>query len=1715
MPDRYWVGGSGTWNNSSTTNWSATSGGPSGASAPTASDDIFFDQAANYIVTIGSGASCRAFNNSAGSVIFGGTGTPSVSGSFTLANTATWSNTQQIVFSNTTTANTITTNGVTITGGFNISNSSTGSYSLGSAITTGVNGIFSVNGGIFNSNNFNITAASIESNISTTRRINLGSSTVTFTSNTPTNLGQFANLTFNAGTSTIVLTSLSAAFNVGGASNLGLTFHNVSFTAGASNTTLSVSGINTFNNLSITGPATVGVVQVTFDSRQTINGALITTNTAGNRRVLFRGLTYGLSQTLTINAAANLTDADFRDIYVVGTAAPISGTRIGDLRGNSGITFSAPKTVYWVTPTGGNWSNNSWASTSAGIANTDNFPLAQDTAIIENTGLNTSATITMNSAISYTGTLNSSTRTNAMTLTWSTERVVYGDWITGSGVNISNQGGLTFSGRNIQTVTTAGKVFANFAGFNIDSFGGTVRLADALNLGTNNLFVNNGTFSTQNFNVTAGAIFSANSNVRTINLGSSTVTLSTSNAVSFNTSTNLTFNAGTSQINCSSESATILTGSGVTFFNLSLTSSIIAAAPTINGANTFNNLTIVAPALTGILNVTIGANQIISGTLNCSGASPIRRIYLRSINSGTARILTVNNLVATDCDFSDITIAGAASGSSQTRAGDLGGNTGIGFPAPKTVFWNLSGTQNWSANAWASTSGGVPSVNNFPLAQDTAVFNNSGSSLTVSMDAAWAIGTFNASARTTAMTFSTQTLFIPVFGNWLWGTGVTSSTTSGTLTFFRRTGVQTITSNGVIFGCPITINTTRGTTQLADALTLTINNTLNIVTGTFDAVIYNVTAGFFGSGTSIVRMGTGTWTTLGTGIIWNFSSSTVLYKGTANIVLSSTSTLGRTFNGGDLSYNKVTIAGATGTSTLTISGNNQFTEFASTKPVAHTIALGFTTQTFGKWTVTGTLGNIVTLTGSGTNHILAGACTSGIDYLAMGAIGFAATSPGEFYAGANSTGTAVAPVYRTAKPADSIRYWVGGTGNWSNTLRWSTSSGGAGGASIPRSHDDVVFDSGSNATGYIAIVDVITGGIRCKQLTISGPLSGNLTLSGSTAIVGVHNNVTFPSTGFINSYSGPITLSGSTTGRTFTTNGVSLTSSITINGVDCGWNLGSNLITTNFLDVTNGSINLNTFNLNVNTFNSANNNSRTINFNTGTITVSGIFTFGTTEGNRTNLTFIAGSSQLNLSAISASFSGNNQTFNNVAFTNTSTGTADLTGSNTFNNLSFSGITSSGLRSISFAGNQTITGVLTISPGTNATMRMFLRADTLGVTRTLNCNAISATDVDFRDITIAGAAVPASGTRLGDCGGNSGITFTTGVNKFWNLNSGGNWSAIGWATTSGGTPSVNNFPLVQDTAIFESTGLNSGGTININIGYNIGTVNMSARTTNTMGLAFTSTPLLYGSWINGTGSFVTGSSGLFFFGRGNQTIRSAGRAFSQSIFINTLTGSITLEDSFSTSESFTLSSGTFNASTYNVTLSGAFSGVEVSGAVTRTLAIGSGTWTVGGTSWSSSTTTNLTVTGTGTINMISASSKSFNGGGISYANITLNQGGAGQLTITGNNTFANITNTRGLTGASSINLSSTIQTLTQFTASGSLGKILTISGTSVFTHATLILTGPSDTTASYLTINHIRMHTMGTGIWNLTNSNNGGTYGSIFTTVIVIVNNILSNFFLFF
>jgi hypothetical protein len=658
---------------------------------------------------------------------------------------------------------------------------------------------------------------------------------------------------------------------------------------------------------------------------------------------------------------------------------------------------------YWVGGTA-NWDGTAgtkWSDTSGGAGGFSVPTTADDVFFDGNSGAVTCTIATGNTgaqSINCTGFTGTITGTAAISVAGSITLV--------AGQTYTHTGTVTLTGTG--TLTTAGKTFS---GVTVDGVGITVTLGDALNTGTRAITVTRGTFTTSasNYNVTAGSIASSNSNTRTITLNGSTVTLSGgTNVINFSTSTNLTFNANTSQINLSNATAQ-LQGGGLTFNNVSFTGSS-GFGRSITGENTFNNLTISTRT-----NLTVFANQTISGTFTCSGTSAVNRNFVLSDTFATTRTLTVATLSADDCNFRDITIAGGAVGTAPTRAGDCGGNTEITFPATKTVYWNLAGAQNFTSNGWATTSNGTPAVDNYPLPQDIAVFTNDGAAGTITCGDATngTLPQIDLSARTSAMTFD----FYASAGQSIYGGFINSANSAvtlswlgnGALTFRGRKSVTFSSAGRTIPGSGVTIDAPNGTVTLGTNTIL--NGNLTVTRGTFSGDTYNLTCTTFASNNSNTRtltMGSGTWTLSGTGTVWNLATTTNLTfnKDTANIVLSNTTTTARTFAGGGLTYNNLTIGGATGTSTLTITGTNTFDTLASTKTVAHTIVFPNVTTTVSNWTITGTSGNVVTLsrTGASGTFTLAksgGGVISGVDYLIIS--NSTASPTNTWYAGANST----------------------------------------------------------------------------------------------------------------------------------------------------------------------------------------------------------------------------------------------------------------------------------------------------------------------------------------------------------------------------------------------------------------------------------------------------------------------------------------------------------------------------------------------------------------------------------------------------------------------------------------------------------------------------------------------------------------------------------------
>lgn len=85
MATYYWVGGNGTWNASSTANWSLTSGGVAGVAAPNSTDTVIFDSASGTgTCTTASGSVCAtaSLNSATLGLTLGANHT--MSGTFTL-----------------------------------------------------------------------------------------------------------------------------------------------------------------------------------------------------------------------------------------------------------------------------------------------------------------------------------------------------------------------------------------------------------------------------------------------------------------------------------------------------------------------------------------------------------------------------------------------------------------------------------------------------------------------------------------------------------------------------------------------------------------------------------------------------------------------------------------------------------------------------------------------------------------------------------------------------------------------------------------------------------------------------------------------------------------------------------------------------------------------------------------------------------------------------------------------------------------------------------------------------------------------------------------------------------------------------------------------------------------------------------------------------------------------------------------------------------------------------------------------------------------------------------------------------------------------------------------------------------------------------------------------------------------------------------------------
>lgn len=500
------------------------------------------------------------------------------------------------------------------------------------------------------------------------------------------------------------------------------------------------------------------------------------------------------------------------------------------------------------------------------------------------------------------------------------------------------------------------------------------------------------------------------------------------------------------------------------------------------------------------------------------------------------------------------------------------------------------------------------------------------------------------------------------------------------------------------------------------------------------------------------------------------------------------------------------------------------------------------------------------------------------------------------------------------------RYWVGGTANWDATAgtKWATTSGGAGGAAVPTAADDVYFDAASGAvTVTITGADSVCRSADCTGFTgtiahtigrswnigTTTPGPGNVALkfvSGMTySPAHGTSTIAFVSTSATQQ---TIDFAGKTTSAvSFTTAG--------------NWQYtGSHYQNEGLggaVTISRGTVDFNGQTLSLTGFVLTGSNARTVTFGAATVGLKGAAAWICTTA--TNLTLSAASATFTVTAAAAVFSHvGADTFGPMVLSGG--GGPTITAANA----TFASITRTGTavktNTFVLGSDITVSGAFTVD-GNSAVNRVLVASNTVGTARTITAATVSSSHSDWRDITGAGAGswdLSAITGLSGDCGGNSGITFTTAETQTATGTASFTWSTHGW---------TSRVPLPQDDVSIPNSFV-AGRTITADMP-RLGKSIDFTGCTGTPALNFSvSAPEIYGSLtMVPIGTITAGSTGITMLPRSAATITSAGNTFA-GLFVIGGTGSTSLNDDFACSSTLNTAgtaSSSFSTNNHNLTI----------------------------------------------------------------------------------------------------------------------------------------------------------------------------------------------------
>lgn len=1351
---------------------------------------------------------------------------------------------------------------------------------------------------------------------------NFSFSSITVTGVTPLALSGAGSI---GGMTTINFSASNVNLNVPTAQDLG----NVTFTStSALGHSIATTGVApNIANLTIANRSAAGCMTVSIGADLTLTGTLrFSTGGGQNCRMLVTSNTPGVQRVITAAAwFASSGDTDFRNIAIAGAAisgGPVTGTRLGNAGGNSGISFAAAKTSYWRSGASANWSSSSsWSATSGGTATVTAFPLPQDTVIFTPIYPLSGNTVTVDFDYAIGNVDLSQRTTNTMAFSFTLGGLA-GSLTLGSGVT----GGIVMAPANGVTSTITGSAACTIS---MQAQGGTVSLpvgGIALNgftltrgtLDLNGQVLTSGVFTLGSttdarsiISGTGGRIDVSGTSGTVLTFGSASAVLPTAplfrltgNSTAGQTRTVTTPTSGTNtySLEVAAGAGTVsINNASPRFIDLDLT----GFSGTINPSAAaqvviYGGKLTLEPAATLGANVTnfSFANQAASAVTIVTSAgktlpgattfSPVGTVRLAdALTAGLSVGVTSGTL-----DLNGYTLTAPlfnATGTQTIAFGETGA-IAITSTAASTVFGGTgattyTGSRNVrlvgnTASGTAQTVSG-PTTTITTAAPNLFVTNGAGTLSTtggwLDVDFAGFVGTWTTGSAT-------------IHGDLTLSSGMTVGASASTLTIGGRAvlGASWLPQNAAIntagktLDFPMVIDRGQGSTlTLGAAVTLAAARTCTLTSGILDAAGFTLTTGLFNSSSATYEReirNPGQITLTGTGSVWNVAAGLLELASPPNITLTDASATARTFGGGGMSYGTLSIGGSAGTSTLTITGNNRFASLESSKTVAHTVVFPNSAVTVvDDLALQGTAGNLVTLSRTGASGTFKLALPSRLtrNYLSISNC-YCVRAPLFVQTGGSGSGNTGVVFGSAATASRGALYWVGGTASWTAAgTTWALTSGGTTGQAAPYGDENAVFDGAGAVT---ALSEVI-----CASLNLGGS-----TILAGTAQINVNGDLNVTTSG-TPTYTGTLNFTGS---GTLTTNRA-LSFPIAVDSQGGTVTLAQ--------DTTTGS-------------------TRTFTLNAGTL-------------NLNNFDLITGLFATGANAPTVAFGTD--------------GVVLLTGTGT-----------------AFSGN---------------------------------------------------AALRATGSKniIVGAGGSIAITLTPGaVRERDALNFSVSGGSYALTTTAGNSFGDLVFPP-SFTGSWTASSVSFFG--NLVIG-----ANMSLPT--------------------GSGTPTFAATGAIRF------LITNGKTLEWNILVDNATrsvaGGLRLIDALTmgATRTLTLTSGKFDSAGYAVTGLSAFLSNNSN---PRSLAIGASNWTVVGTSpWTMGTGLNASVSGSGVISLTSASPKTFAGGSLDYGQIALNQGGAGTLTISGNNTLGDLRDSS--TGGVTLTAGTTTR-LHKFSLVGASGSLLAFAG----------------------------------------------------------------------